>query len=51
MWISFRTPKKRDLKLISSPFSYKNIGVYPISVKVIDIMGTETIQNYDVSIK
>ena len=51
MWISFRTPKKRDLKLISSPFSYKNLKVYTVSVKIIDIMGTETIQNYDVSIK
>jgi len=51
MWISFRTPKDRELRLISSPFSYKNLEVYTVSVKIIDIMGTETIQNYDVSIK
>ena len=51
MWISFRTPKDRELRLISSPFSYKNLGIYTVSVKIIDIMGAETIQNYDVSIK
>ena len=51
MWVSFRTPKDRELKLISSPFNYENTGAYTISVKIIDIMGTNTIQNYEVNIK
>jgi len=50
MWISYRMPKKRDLKLITGPHHYKYSGTYVISVKVIDILGTETIQNYEIDI-
>ena len=50
-WVSFRTPKNRELKLISSPFIYKISGNYTISIKVIDILGTESIQNYEIRIK
>ena len=51
MWVSYRMPKYRELKLISGPHSYKYPGSYIISVKVVDILGTETIQNYEIDIK
>ncbi len=51
LWVSFRTPKNRELKLISSPYIYENSGTYTISIKVIDILGTESIQNYEILIK
>ncbi|GAH01028.1 unnamed protein product, partial [marine sediment metagenome] len=38
-WISYRTPKKRKLKLKSDPFLYERPGIYNLSVKVIDIFG------------
>ncbi|MFX1338663.1 MAG: site-specific DNA-methyltransferase [Promethearchaeota archaeon] len=50
MWVSYRMPKKRDLKLITIPYQYKYPGTYVISVKVIDILGTETIQNHEIVI-
>lgn len=48
MWVSFRTPKKRDLKLKSDPFHYKEPGKHNLSVKVIDIFGTESIHSYEI---
>jgi adenine-specific DNA-methyltransferase len=48
-WISFRTPKNRELKLSSMPFPYRLQGNYIVAVKVNDILGNETIQTYEVS--
>jgi adenine-specific DNA-methyltransferase len=50
MWISFRTPKKRKLKLKSDPFNYKRPGVYNLSIKIIDIFGTELVKSYKIKL-
>ncbi len=50
MWISFRTPKKRKLKLKSDPFLYEKSGEYNLSVKIIDIFGTELIYSFRIRI-
>ena len=49
-WISYRTLKNRKLNLTSAPYNYEQKGTHKISIKVNDILGNETIQNYDVSI-
>jgi hypothetical protein len=49
-WTSYRTPKKRKLELSSSPYIYDKSGSYTVLVKVIDIFGIETIQNYNLEI-
>jgi adenine-specific DNA-methyltransferase len=50
MWISFRTPKKRKLKLKSDPFLYEKPGVYNLSVKIIDIFGNELLKSYRIRV-
>ncbi len=49
MWVSFRTPKKREMSLVSF-FDYDKSGDYKILVKVIDVLGIEIIQNYELRI-
>ena len=49
-WISYRTLKNRKLNLTSVPYIYKGKGKRKISIKVTDILGIETIQDYDVFI-
>jgi DNA modification methylase len=49
-WISYRTLKNRRLELTSSPYNYDKKGKQKISIKVNDILGIETIQDYDVII-
>ena len=49
-WVSFRTLKNRKLKLTSASHNYEGKGKYKISIKVNDILGIETIQDYDVVI-
>jgi len=51
MWISYRTPKNRKLDLTSYPYYYEKAGNYLISIKVIDILGNETSQDYEISIE
>ena len=51
MWISYRTPKNRKLDLTSYRYYYEKAGKYQISVKVIDILGNETSQDYEISIE
>jgi DNA modification methylase len=48
-WISYRTPKNRELKLSSMSYLYTSKGNYKVAVKVNDILGNETIQTFDVS--
>ena len=50
MWVSYRTPKSRELKLIADPFHYDKKGNYEILIKVINILGFENIQNYKIEI-
>ncbi len=41
-WQSFRTPRDRDLELLSAPRTYSRPGRYTIAVKVIDIFGNDS---------
>ncbi len=50
MWISYRTPKNRKLDLTSYRYFYEKAGKYLISVKVIDILGNEASQDYEINI-
>ena len=50
MWISYRTPKKRKLKLKSDPFLYEKPGVYNLSIKIIDIFGTQLVKSYNINV-
>ena len=47
VWTSYRTLKNRKLNLTSYPYIYKEKGKHKISIKVNDILGIETIQNYE----
>jgi adenine specific DNA methylase Mod len=49
-WVSFRTPKKRKLKISSEPYKYQCSGIFIVSIKLIDILGIETVQNYNIKI-
>ncbi len=50
MWISFRSGKKRVLKLKSEPYNYEQNGLYNLSIKLIDIFGTVTQKSYKINI-
>ncbi len=50
MWISYRTPKKRKLKLKSNPFLYEKPGFYNLTIKIIDIFGTQIIKSYKIKV-
>jgi hypothetical protein len=50
MWTSFRIPKKRKLDLESDPYLYEKSGEYNLSVKIIDIFGTELVNSYKIRI-
>ena len=41
-WQSFRTRRDRSLELISAPHTYSRKGRYTVAVKVIDILGNDT---------
>jgi DNA modification methylase len=49
-WVAYRTPKNRNLKLISDTYKYTQSGIYQISVNLIDILGFETVQSYEIMI-
>lgn len=49
-WTSYRTKKNRNLNLKAS-HTYKDTGLYKIFVKVIDILGIDTSQVFEVEIK
>ncbi|MHA1293455.1 MAG: site-specific DNA-methyltransferase [Promethearchaeota archaeon] len=49
-WNSFRTPKKRTIKLISDSTSYEKPGTYKIGIKIIDILGVETLKSFEITI-
>lgn len=48
MWVSFRIPKRRELKLKTDLFTYNNCTEdQKFGVKIIDIMGKETIKIFE----
>ncbi|MHA2005961.1 MAG: DNA methyltransferase [Promethearchaeota archaeon] len=49
-WVSFRTPKNRQLQLKSDPYPYEKPGYYDLAVKVIDIFGNETVKLFEIVI-
>ncbi len=49
-WLSYRTPRNRELLLTSSPYYYEKSGEYKILIKIIDIFGNETTEMRKVSI-
>ncbi len=50
MWVSYRTPKIRGLKLISTPYNFSKNKSYKVLIKVIDILGIETVQKYNIAL-
>ncbi|MHA1658059.1 MAG: site-specific DNA-methyltransferase [Promethearchaeota archaeon] len=50
-WVSYRTPKNRTLNLITSSYSYKKPGIHVVMIKLIDILGIETMQRHEIKIK
>ncbi len=49
-WQSFRQKKNPELELISAPYTYKQPGRYKIAVRVVDILGQDTLQTIDIDI-
>ena len=50
MWVSYRTPKKRKLRVTSDPYPFETPGTYEINIKLIDICGIETTKQLKISI-
>lgn len=50
-WYSYRTPKNREINLISAPYTYEKSNKYHIQVKVINIFGQESVKDYTFNIK
>ncbi|TFG20433.1 MAG: site-specific DNA-methyltransferase [Promethearchaeota archaeon] len=51
IWWSFRTPKDRTLCSKSKIYHYKKKGIMTIAIKVIDILGFETVQTFELDVK
>jgi len=49
-WQSFRQKKNPELELISAPHTYGEVGRYKIAVRVVDILGQDTLQTIDIDI-
>ena len=50
-WQSFRTKKNSNLELTSAIYKYKKSGKYEIAVRVVDILGQDTLQTIDIDIR
>ena len=50
-WVAYRTRKDRLLPLTSDPHTYTKRGKHRILVKVIDILGNDTSQVFEVEVK
>ncbi|MDP1818124.1 MAG: hypothetical protein Q8K92_26970, partial [Leadbetterella sp.] len=50
-WQSFRTKKSPELEFTSTPHTYEQSGRYKIAVRVVDILGQDTLQTIDVNIR
>jgi len=51
MWVSYRTPKMRKLRLISDPYKYETYGKHEIKIKLIDICGIEITKSLKILIQ
>ncbi len=50
-WVSYRTPKNRNIDLSAGPYLYEEAGTYNIAVKVVNILGTESVQVNEINIE
>jgi len=50
-WQSFRTKKNLEIELISMSHTYDKPGRYQIAVRVVDILGQDTLQTIEIDIK
>lgn len=50
-WQSFRTKKNPEIEPISMSHTYSNPGRYQIAVRVVDILGQDTLQTIEVNIQ
>lgn len=50
-WQSFRTKKNLEIELISMSHKYDKPGRYKIAVRVVDILGQDTLQTIEIDIK
>jgi len=50
-WQSFRTKKNTKLEFISAPYTYEQADRYKIAVRVVDILGQDTLQTIDIEIR
>ena len=50
-WVSYRTKQDRELKLKSDTHQYSKPGKYKVMVKVVDIFGNDTSNNFEVMVK
>ncbi|MGA2883949.1 MAG: site-specific DNA-methyltransferase [Halobacteriota archaeon] len=49
-WVAYRTRKKRALALTSKTHKYQSPGEYRILVKVVDVFGNDTSQEFDIEV-
>jgi len=49
-WQTFRTKKKNELEFISAEYTYPEKGKYKIAVRVVDILGNDTLQVVEVKV-
>jgi len=42
IWISYKTPKNREILLKTGDFEYNNIGQFRVKINIIDILGFKT---------
>ena len=50
-WQSFRTKKNLEIELLSMSHTYDKPGRYKIAVRVVDILGQDTLQTIEIDIK
>jgi hypothetical protein len=50
-WQSFRSRKSNQLEFVSAPHTYEQPGRYKVMVKVIDILGVDTSQVFEVEVR
>jgi len=50
-WQSFRTKKNPEIELVSMSHTYDKPGRYQIAVRVVDILGQDTLQTTEVNIQ
>ena len=50
-WQTFRTKKNSDIELVSMSHTYDKPGRYKIAVRVVDILGQDTLQTIEINIQ